>query len=96
MHKFFLIITEIIGWIQIALSPTLIGLGFGGITYYYFPNITGMLLGTVIATIGLILGIILASKKWKNEGTISFLSNISATPEINTSQKEKKTLKQIK
>ena len=48
MHKVFEIITEIIGWIQIVLSPTLLGIGFGFGIYYYFPNQNGMIFGIII------------------------------------------------
>lgn len=82
MHKIFELITEIIGWIQIALSPTLIGLGVGFIFYYNFENTFGLICGIVFSIIGLIFGIILATKKFKTTGTIHFLSRVSATPEL--------------
>jgi hypothetical protein len=65
MHKIFELITEIIGWIQIALSPTLIGLGAGFIFYYNFENTFGLICGIVFSIIGLIFGIILAKKNSK-------------------------------
>lgn len=82
IHKIFEIITEIVGWIQIVLSPTLLGIGFGFGIYYYFPNQNGMIFGIIIAVFGLIIGLIWASKKLNTTGTIHFLSRISATPEL--------------
>ncbi|MNQ64207.1 hypothetical protein D3C85_786210 [compost metagenome] len=82
MHKIFELITEIVGWVQIALSPTLIGLGTGYIVYYNFENTFGLICGVVLTIIGLIFGIILATKKFKTTGTIHFLSRVSATPEL--------------
>lgn len=83
MNKIFEIITEIVGWIQIMLSPTLLGILFGFGIYYYFPNQIGMILGILSAIIGLIIGIIWATKKYKTTGTIEFLSRISSTPDLN-------------
>ncbi|TRX38287.1 hypothetical protein [Flavobacterium restrictum] len=80
-------ITEIVGWIQIVLSPTLIGIAFGFGIYHKFPNLTGTLIGILIAVIGLIIGIVLATKKFKTTGTINFLSRISATPELDNVEK---------
>ncbi len=88
MHKIFEIITEIVGWLQIVLSPTLLGIAFGFGIYYNFPNQIGMISGVLIAIIGLIIGIIWATKKFKTTGTIHFLSRISATPELDNIEKE--------
>ncbi len=87
MHKIFEIITEVVGWIQIVLSPTLLGIGFGFGIYYYFPNRIGMIFGILFAVIGFIIGIIWATKKFKTTGTIHFLSRISATPELDKVEK---------
>lgn len=87
MHKIFEIITEIVGWIQIVLSPTLFGIAFGFGVYYNFPNLTGMIIGILIAVIGLIIGLIWATKKFKTTGTIHFLSRVSATPELDNVEK---------
>ena len=87
MHKIFEIITEVVGWIQIVLSPTLLGIGFGFGIYYCFPNQIGMIFGILIAVIGFIIGIIWATKKFKTTGTIHFLSRISATPELDKVKK---------
>ncbi|RKT00386.1 hypothetical protein [Flavobacterium sp. 123] len=87
MHKIFEIITEIVGWIQIVLSPTLLGIGFSLGIYYYFPNQNGMILGITISVIGFIIGLIWATKKFKTTGTIHFLSRIIATPELDNLEK---------
>ena len=87
MHKTFELITEIIGWIQIVLSPTLLGIALGAVIYCYFPNISGMILGILTAGSGLVLGIVFATKKIKTTGTIHFLSRISATPELDDTEK---------
>ncbi|MFD2890445.1 hypothetical protein ACFS5J_00240 [Flavobacterium chuncheonense] len=90
MHKIFELITEIIGWIQIALSPTLFGLIIGYIIYYNFDSIYGLIVGILVALIGLIFGIVLATKKFKTSGTIHFLSRVSASPELDNLEKSEK------
>jgi F0F1-type ATP synthase assembly protein I len=87
MFKIFEIISEVVGWIQIVISPTLLGIVFGLAIYYFAPNLAGMIFGILIAFIGLILGIILATKKYKTTGTINFLSRINATPELDKLEK---------
>jgi len=75
-------ITEIIGWLQIVISPTIIGIGLGFIFYSNFENMTGLIFAIIISIIGFTIGIVLATKKFKTMGTVRFLSRISATPEI--------------
>ena len=87
MQKVFELITEIIGWVQIAIFPTLIGLSIGFLMYYNFDNIYGLVIGCIFGLIGLILGIALATKKFKATGTIHFISRLSATPELDEDEK---------
>jgi disulfide bond formation protein DsbB len=82
MQKIFGTLFEIVGWIQIVLSPTLIGIGIGFAVYYNFPNLIGMIIGISLAIIGTILGIIWATKKYKTTGTMDFLSRVSSTPDL--------------
>lgn len=82
MFKIFEKITELIGWFQIAISPTLLAFGIGFIVYYNFQNLTGLIIGIGISIIGLIFGIVLATNKFKTNGTIHFLSRVSATIEL--------------
>lgn len=56
MHKIFEIITEIIGWIQIVLSPTLLGIGFGFGIYYYFQTKMEWYSELLLQFLGLLLG----------------------------------------
>jgi len=93
MFRIFEIITEIVGWILITLSPTLLGIALGLGIYLYFPNSTGMTLGILVALTGLITGMVWATKKYRTTGTIHFLSRISATPELDNlnSDEEEKT-----
>lgn len=89
MHKFFEQITEIIGWIQIVASPLFIGLLVGAMVYFPNQTITTLIIGIAIATLGLTLGVILATKKFKSEkGTIWFLSRTMASPELDEKQEK--------
>lgn len=83
MIKFFEKLTELIGWLRIVASPLFIGLAIGAIVYFSNPTITALVIGISIASIGLIIGILIATKIWKTkEGTMWFLSRIMATPEL--------------
>jgi len=93
MIKLLEYLSEVIGWIQIAVSPFLIGLGVGVIIYLSAPTSTNLVIGIVIATIGLSTGIIWATKIWKQQGTIRFLSRIMESTAKENSSSIKKTLK---
>ena len=94
MHKAFEYILEVIGWLQIVASPLLIGLGIGAGIYFSNPTQTTLIISIIVAVIGLLVGVIWATKIWKTKGTISFVSQISATPDIDKfvekNSKEKK------
>ncbi|RZL44128.1 MAG: hypothetical protein EOP00_21170 [Pedobacter sp.] len=81
-------ITEIIGWIQIVLSPTLFCSFIGSWIYYSNPNKTRLIVAILVILFGLIVGIIYATKIWKTKGTVWFVSRISATPELDKEKEE--------
>jgi len=82
MTKILEIITEVIGWVRIVLSPLLIGLVIGAIVYFNKQDSLGLFIAITVATSGLVIGIIVATRIWRKTGTISFLSRIDATPDI--------------
>ena len=88
MFRFFEFITETIGWLQIVASPLLIGLGIGAFIYFPDPTTTRLVLGIIVVTLGLIVGIIWANKAWKGKGTIWFVSRVMATPELDEPDEE--------
>ena len=93
MHKVFEYIVEIIGWLQIVASPFLIGSGIGAFIYFQNPTLTNLIIGMVISILGLIVGIIWATRIWKTKGTIWFVSQVSATPDLDNlvdAEKKKK------
>jgi hypothetical protein len=81
-RNLFELFIEACGWLQIAASPLLIGLLAGFITYLAKPDATGIFIGISIASLGLIIGVIWATRVWKRKGTIEFISKVSATPEL--------------
>ena len=75
--------TEIIGAIQIFLSPFLISLVLAAIIYFSFDSVFATIISILIVIIGILVGIKLASKIYKSkEGTIHFVSRTSASPEL--------------
>lgn len=88
MHQLFEKFIEIIGWIRIVLSPLIIGIFIGFVCYINIKSDVGIILGIVSCILGLIAGILLANNRWKNGGTISFLSRISATSELDKKEEE--------
>lgn len=83
MIKLLAKIIEAYGWLSIMASPLLIGIAVGVIVYAYNQNLTGIIIGASISLLGLIIGVIWATKVWRSkQGTIQFLSRIMATPEL--------------
>lgn len=82
MFKILEFITEGIGWLKIALSPTLIGIGIGAIVYYLNQDLLGFVIGGLFVIVGFIGGVIWATRIWKTKGTVWFLSRTMATPEL--------------
>lgn len=81
---------EIIGWLQIVASPLLLGFIIGLVIYLSNPGTLRLVIGITVATIGLITGIIIATKAWQKKGTMHFLSRVMATPELDNLEDEKK------
>lgn len=77
MFRWLSSLIEVWTWLRIVASPTIFGLILGGLVYYFFPNEIGILIWMVLALVGLILGIIWATKIWKKEGTSFFLFRIN-------------------
>jgi hypothetical protein len=82
MHRVFEYIIEIIGWLQIVASPLLIGLGITAFIYFPNPTETRLIISIIVAVLGLLIGIVWANRIWKTKGTMWFVSQISATPDL--------------
>ena len=85
MGKGFEKFTEGIAWIQIALSPTLIGIIAG-----IFVGVAGSPgFGIVMGLLGLTIGVLWAMRVSRKEGTSHFISRSMATPELNEKELDK-------
>jgi len=84
--KFF----EVVGWIQIVASPLFLAAIIGFLVYISKPNTIRLIIGIVIVVVGLIIGIIWATKIWKGKGTIHFISRVNASPELDPPNEEAK------
>jgi hypothetical protein len=80
--KVFENITEIIGWLQIVASPTLLCSGIGAFIYFRNPNLTNLIIAICICMVGIVSGILYANKIWKTKGTVWFMSRVNASPEL--------------
>ncbi|RYE52289.1 MAG: hypothetical protein EOP48_16820 [Sphingobacteriales bacterium] len=81
---------EVIGWLQIVASPLILGLIVGTCIYLSDPTIIRLALGLVMALIGLITGIVFATRVWRKQGTINFITRVKASPELDNLEKDEK------
>jgi len=72
-------IPEIVNWLLIFISPTLIGAIIGFITALWLRGFLGIVVGTIILIVGIILGIKFAEWARKKEGTNNFMTRLSST-----------------
>lgn len=82
-------ITAFLAWIQIVVSPLIIGSVIGIFVYKNYPTEMGAMIGILIAVLGLLFGVIWATKVWKSRGTVEFMSKVSSNSQlINSDDKE--------
>lgn len=82
IFKVFENITEVIGWLQIVVSPTIIFSGISAIIYFRNPNLNNLIIAISICIVGIVCGILLANKIWKTKGTVWFMSRVNSSPEF--------------
>jgi hypothetical protein len=74
--KFFEIILEIFGWLQIVFGVTL-GAGLiAGAIYIKRSSETGKIIAIIILSIDFLLGVVWTARIWRKSGTIEWLSGI--------------------
>lgn len=89
MDKLFEKTFEIIGWLLIFISPTLIGGLAGFFIYYSNPGTLQLFIAISIGISGLTTGIIWAMKVFRSKkGTLWFLSRTMSTPESEEKEEE--------
>ena len=81
--------TEIAGWLQIFMSPFIISLILAIVIYVSFDSLLSVIISALVFIIGIFIGVKIANKIYKSkEGTIHFVSRISASPELDEEEKE--------
>ena len=88
--KFFELLTELIGWVSIAISPFLIGSLIGLVIYNYKTDKTGLLIAITISCFGLVAGVIWATIIWRKTGPITFLSKLNSSERIQAKEEREK------
>lgn len=78
MIKFLEFFTEILAWLGIVVSFTILGgmLGFV-LGYILLSGMWGEITGLLLTITGFSTGIYLAIKAWKTTGTVNFISGLS-------------------
>ncbi len=69
---FFNLLLEIFGWIRIVASPLLIGVLIGFGIYISRPSRTRLIIAIIIASIGLLIGIVWATRVWRKGSTLDY------------------------
>jgi hypothetical protein len=82
MQKFFNRLLEVLSCLQIAVSPLLIGIFFGGCIYYFIPTTLGLVLAAFIVIVGTVIGIVWAIKTTKKVGASTMLNRLTHQPEF--------------
>ncbi|MCO6496760.1 MAG: hypothetical protein J5I50_03760 [Chitinophagaceae bacterium] len=67
IFRAFELFTEFLGWLQIIALPLLFGLIAGAVIYFSNPTAPRLLLGIIVAALGLVIGIIWARKRMERK-----------------------------
>ncbi len=81
-------VTESVAWLQIAASPTLLGSLIGAVVYFSSPGAATLIVGITIAVLGSVVGAIWATRVWKRQGTMRFMSKVNASPDLDGPEKK--------
>ena len=83
-------LVNILGWLQIFISPVLISIIIGVVVYFSFDkSLLGLIFGISILILGIIVGIFFAERVRKRIGIDYFNAQIMATPDIKEIKKQK-------
>lgn len=82
MFTFLKNLTSLFAWLQIMVSPSLVGVILGGIAWLGLKGVPGAVVGCVCTAVGVGLGIWWAEKARKGKGTVEFISRIRRHPEL--------------
>ena len=81
MFAFLKNLTSFFAWLQIMVSPSLVGVIVGGLAWLGLKGVPGIVVGSACAALGVGLGIWWAEKARKGKGTIEFVSRIRSHSE---------------
>ncbi len=81
---------DVCSWLKIIASPFLIAVVIAIIIYLNVSGTLGLVLSVSMPLVGLVVGVILATRIWEKQGTTAFLARIHATPELDKVNHEKK------
>ncbi len=81
---------DVFSWLKIVASPFLIAAIIAITIYLNVAGILGLVLSVSMLLVGIVVGVILATRIWKTQGTTTFLARIHATPELDKVNQEKK------
>ncbi|MBO2009573.1 hypothetical protein [Hymenobacter negativus] len=80
--KFIEWLLSALAWLQIFISPFIIGIIGGGIVWLIWRDLCGVALASTVVLFGCINGIVFAEKARRSKGTIEFMSRTIAHPEL--------------
>lgn len=83
MLKLIAVLIEAFDWVRIVASPLIVALILGGVLYLSNPGTVTLFCAILIALLGLVVGVLWATRVWRKSGTTEFLSRVDATPELN-------------
>ena len=86
--KFIERLLSALAWLQIFISPAIIGAITGVLIWLALRSLWGICLGAVVALIGCAAGIAFAEKARRNKGTIEFMARNIGHPELRENEKE--------
>ena len=82
MFAFLKNLTSFFAWLQIMVSPSLVGVIVGGLAWFGLKGVLGVVVGSGCAALGIWLGIRWAENARKEKGTVEFVSRIRSHPEL--------------
>jgi hypothetical protein len=91
IQKKFENLSELFGWLQIAVTFLAIGSGFGLVAACIIGGIAGIIGGTVAGSIIFLIGVYIATKAYKGKGTIHVVSRTMASPELDDTAPDENT-----
>ncbi|MCC3153843.1 hypothetical protein Q3A66_13020 [Hymenobacter sp. BT770] len=80
---------SVLGWLQIFISPAIIGAVTGAFIWLALRGSLGIVLGLSMGILGCFAGSVFAEKARRGKGTIEFMSRTIAHPELREKEKKK-------